>query len=98
MEASALQTYQGQFVDLTFTDGGRVRAYVLSVDPDALDNHVFYRPTEIMEPGPLPHRLPRGREGGFACSASDIAALAPTDGQRHMPPAYFRARPWWKFW
>jgi hypothetical protein len=98
MTPNQLVPYVGQIVDVRFTDGERVRAHILSVDPDVSDNHVFYDVIEITEPGPTPHDL-TGRTG-FASSATAIASLEPTDGAKYLkaPGSRLWKRPWWMFW
>ena len=78
-------SYDGQIVDVTFHDGRRVRAHIVSVDPHVRDNHVFYFVIDVLEHGnsevasaPL--------SAGCACSAHEIASLSPTDGLRHSAP------------
>jgi len=89
-----LVPYDGQIVELRFVDGERVRAHIVSVDPDVLENHLFYLLLEVLEPGQArPHPARIG--DGLACSAKDIAALVPTDGKKHRPHV---EKPSWKFW
>ncbi len=91
--------FDGQIVDLAFGDGERVRAHIVSIDPDVRDNHVAYRLLEVLEPGPAKGRAPR--LGAYlACSADDIVSLTPTDGARHGKVKLHgvHERPWWKFW
>ena len=54
MDARALQPYIGRIVQLTFADGARIRARIVSVDPDQLDNHVIYDVIAVAAPGPNP--------------------------------------------
>ena len=90
--------FEGQIVELDFTNGEKVRAHILSVDPDVIENHVFYDVLEIVKPGPTPHDM--HRRMGFACSAADIAAIKATDGARYLqaPGSRLAKKPWWKFW
>jgi len=89
-----LVPYDGQIVELRFVDGERVRAHIVSVDPDVLENHVFYLLLEALVPGP-PRARPVQIGDGLACSANDIAAIVPTDGKTHRPHV---KKPWWRFW
>jgi hypothetical protein len=98
MDPSELTLYAGQVGEMRFANGERVRAHILSVDPDVLANHVFYDVLEVVEPGLSPH--PATGKTGFACSATEILSFIPTDGQRYLkaPGSLMWKRPWWKFW
>jgi hypothetical protein len=98
MTPHQLMPYVGQIVDMRFADGERARAHILSVDPDVADNHVFYDVIEVTEPGAATHDL--SRRTGFACSATAIASVEPTDGAKYLqaPGSGLWKRPWWKFW
>ena len=94
MTPQDLVPYTGQIVELRLVDGERVRAHIVSVDPDVLENHLFYLLLEVLEPGP-PRTRPVRVGDGLACSAKDIAALVPTDGKKHRPRVQ-KSR--WRFW
>ena len=98
MTPSDLVPFTGQVVDLQFADGERVRAHILSVDPDVRDNHLFYDVLEMLAAGPQPHDLQR--KTGFACSAEVIVSAVPTDGAKYTqaPGSRLAKRPWWRFW
>ena len=98
MTPTQLVPYVGQIVDMRFVDGERVRAHILSVDPDVADNHLFYDVITVTAPGPAPHDM--SRRTGFACSATEIDSLEPTDGAKYLqaPGSRLWKRPWWKFW
>ena len=86
--------YDGQIVELHLADGERVRAHIISVDPDVLKNHVFYLLVDVLDAGP-PRARPVQIGDGLACSAQDIVALVPTDGRRHRPKV---KKSWWRLW
>lgn len=98
MTPQELVPFLGQVVELRFTDGEHVRAHILSVDPDVEDNHLFYDVIQVLEPSSTPHDMQR--DIGFACSATKVASVTPTDGLRYAqaPGSRFLKRPWWKFW
>jgi hypothetical protein len=94
VDSRELVSYDGQIVELAFADGARERAHIISVDPDVLDNHVFYTLLEIIQPGP-PGARPLRVGDGLACSAQDIVSITPTDGQKHRSTP---RKPWWRIW
>jgi hypothetical protein len=98
MNPSDLKDFDGLIGEMRFADGARVRAHILSVDPDVLENHVFYDVLEVVEPGHSPHLTPG--KTGFACSATEIVSFTPTDGGRYLkaPGSSMGKRPWWKLW
>ena len=85
--------FDGQIVEVHFTDGERVRAQIVSVDPDVEDNHVFYVLLDVLHSPPGSRQAAVG--SGCAVSAREIARVVPTDDQR---PAPAPKRPWWKLW
>jgi len=97
VDAPSIAQYNGQIVELALADGARVRAHIISVDPDVLENHVFYDVLEVLAAGARPdawkHTL-------VATSAQEIVDLRPTDGKRYAkaPGSKRFARPWWRFW
>ena len=94
MNPQDLVPFNGQIVELTFNDGERVRAHVVSVDPHVAQNHMFYELLAVLQPGPPGSRqAPIG--SGCAVSAQEISRVVPTDGKR-QPPA--PKKPWWKLW
>jgi len=96
MEPVTIRTYEGQIVELTLADGARIRAHVISVDPDQLDNHVIYDVLEVRSPGPAPERWKRTP---LATGAHRIVGIQPTDGQRYLKaPGSIIRKPWWRFW
>lgn len=80
MDPKELIRYRGQIVELMFDDGARVRAHLLSVDPEVAENHVFYEALRIIAAG-TGHDWVDAGKSGFAASAEEITALVPTDGQ-----------------
>jgi hypothetical protein len=76
MQADTIQGYRGRVVELTFLDGARIRARIISVDPEQLDNHVVYEVLEVRAPGPDPDIWKRTP---LASSAQRIADVQPAD-------------------
>jgi hypothetical protein len=76
MQAGTIQIYRGRVVELTFVDGARLRARIISVDPEQLDNHVIYDVLEVWAPGPDPDIWKRTP---LASSAKRIADVQPAD-------------------
>jgi hypothetical protein len=96
MEAVTVRTYQGQIVELTLADGARIRAHIISVDPDQLDNHVIYDVLEVRSPGPAPDIW---KQTPLATGAQRIKEIQATDGQRYLrAPGSSIRKPWWRFW
>ena len=75
MDARELVAYDGQVVELRFTDGLRIRARIISVDPDVAEDHVFCEALEVLEPGTAPYRMDRRFWG---VSAQEITELLPS--------------------
>ena len=98
MTPHELVPFLRQVVELQFRDGERVRAHILSVDPDVGENHVFYDVLEIIQAGTTSHDM--RRRVGFACSAAEITSIVPTDGATYLkaPGSRLGKRPWWRFW
>ena len=97
MEATSIETYQGQIVELTFADGARIKAHIIAVDPDQVDNHIIYDVLEVRSPGPAPNMW---RETPLGTSAERIVEVRATDGQRYLtaPGSRLLPTPWWRFW
>jgi len=97
VDAASIAQYTGQIVELALADGARLKAHVLSVDPDVIENHVVYDVLEVHDAGPTPDRW---RRTLLATSAQEITALRPTDGKRYAkaPGSKSFEKPWWKFW
>jgi hypothetical protein len=76
MQASTLQAYRGRVVELTFMDGARIKARIISVDPEQLDNHVIYDVLEVRTPGPNPDIWMRTP---LASGAQRIADVQPAE-------------------
>jgi len=97
VNAASIAQYDGQIVELGFGDGARVRAHIISVDGDVLENHIFYDVLDVLDAGAKPETWKRTL---LASSAQDITDLRPTDGKRYAiaPGSKSFARPWWKFW
>ena len=49
MDPNDLKEYTGQIGEMRFANGERVRAHILSVDPDVFENHVFYDLLEVVQ-------------------------------------------------
>jgi len=97
VDATSISQFRGQIVELALADGARVRAHIISVDPDVLENHVFYDVLDVLAPGTGPDTWKRTL---LATSAQEITDLRPTDGKRYVkaPGSKSFTRPWWKFW
>ena len=97
MDAANITQYRGQIVELALADGARVRAHIISVDPDVPENHVFYDVLEVIAAGSRPDTWKRTL---LASSAQEITGLRPTDGKRYAKAPGSRSfeKPWWKFW
>ena len=97
VNAASIAQYDGQIVELGFGDGARVRAHIISVDADVLENHIFYDVLDVLDAWAKPETWKRTL---LASSAQDITDLRPTDGKRYAiaPGSKSFARPWWKFW
>jgi len=76
MQADAIQGYRGRVVELTFVDGARIRARIISVDPQQLDNHIVYEVLEVRTPGPDPGKWKRTP---LASGAQRIADVQPAE-------------------
>jgi hypothetical protein len=96
MEAATIRSYQGQVVELTLADGARVKAHIISVDPDQLDNHVIYDVLEVRSPGPAPDIW---KHTPLATGAQRVVEVKATHGQRYLrAPGSSIRKPWWMFW
>ena len=96
MEAVTIRSYEGQIVELTFADGARLKAHIISVDPDQIDNHVIYDVLEVRTPGSVPSNR---KQTLLATGAQWIVEIQATDGQRYLrAPGSSTRKPWWRFW
>jgi hypothetical protein len=75
MDAKELRAYDGQVVELRLNDGMRVRARIISIDPDVAENHVFCEALEVLEPGTALFRMDRPFWG---VSAQEITGVLPS--------------------
>ena len=96
MTPSEVLPFDRQVVDLKFGDGQAIRVHILSIDAEALENHVAYEVLAVIKPGARPSTPGKL----WASSAEEIATVEPTDGNRYLQPPGrppFR-KPWWKIW
>jgi hypothetical protein len=78
MDAKALSEYDGQVVELEFSDGMRIRARIISVDPDVPDNQVFCEALEVLKLGTAPYSMEHPLWG---VSAQEIIEVLPVHGE-----------------
>jgi hypothetical protein len=97
VDAQNIAVYRGQIVELAFTDGARLRAHIISVDPDRFEDHVIYDVLTVLDAGAEPST---SKDTLLATSAQYITELRPTDGKGYVkaPGSKSFDRPWWKFW
>jgi hypothetical protein len=97
VDAASIARYRGQIVELAFADGARVRAHLISVDPDVLENHVIYDVLHVIAGADSPDAW---KHTPLATSAPEIFDLRPTDGKGYLkaPGSKSFEKPWWRFW